>query len=339
MEDIFSDLKTQYDQAVTDCKKFCDELSYQIEELLESSGFNDLSFTIEDRVKSWESIFNNLRNQKYNLRNIIELNDLIGIRIIVLFKDDVEKICETLRSNFSVLEEENKQKTLLADQFGYLSIHFVISLSEKWTALPTLKKFSKFKAEVQVRTAAQHIWANASHLLNYKKPNQIPIDVLRALNRSAAMLEVIDNELSLVLGEKVKYLASIEAKQNTELNIESLKTVIEEILPPESKMDNEDLSDVLDELIHFEIKDTDSLRKIYEKHKGVILEKDKSNAEGVLNLEGTARNPSRIILERAKKGIFATHVGLLRTTLYNEFGQEVMNYVTKKMATRPPAEW
>ncbi len=214
LEEDISKLKKQYDEISSDYQNFCFQLSEQLKALLRDNGIDSATVIIEYRFKNWDSIFNNLTDQKYDPKNIQDIEDLVGVRVILLFKKDVEKVCRLLREDFNVFHEKDKQEKLTPDQFGYSSIHFLLKPPQTWLAIPTLKRFCGLNAEVQVRTAAQHIWANVSHYLSYKKRNQIPDGVLRALNRSSALLEIIDDEFSLVLNAREQYLASIKIEGN-----------------------------------------------------------------------------------------------------------------------------
>jgi putative GTP pyrophosphokinase len=210
VKELYEDLKNQYDRAISDNEKYCGELSNQIKAILRKSDLKNGAYTVEQRVKSWDSIFNNLTADRGSYRSMRDVSDLVGVRVVFLFKKDVENFCVDLREKFEIVKEEDKKSFLSADQFGYSSIHFLIKPPQSWREVPSFESFCDLTAEIQVRTAAQHIWANVSHLLNYKQKTQIPEPVLRVLNRSSALLEVIDNEFSLLLEKKDEYLISIK---------------------------------------------------------------------------------------------------------------------------------
>jgi putative GTP pyrophosphokinase len=67
-----------------------------------------------------------------------------------------------------VLERQDAQLRLAEDQFGYASIHFAVELPASWLRVPSRAGLGGLRAEIQVRTTAQHIWAAASHKLQYK---------------------------------------------------------------------------------------------------------------------------------------------------------------------------
>jgi ppGpp synthetase/RelA/SpoT-type nucleotidyltranferase len=60
--------------------------------------------------------------------------------------------------------------------------------------------------ELQLRTLAQHIWAVASHKLQYKREASVPVPIRRSINRVSALLEMVDLEFDRVLLEREQYV-------------------------------------------------------------------------------------------------------------------------------------
>ena len=147
---------------------FCTELVKQIQVLIEQNSIK-LAIPIDYRIKSLSSIKSKIENRNLQLNNILELNDLVGIRLIFLFNRDLEKCRNLIEENLEIIEKEDTASRLGESQFGYQSYHYVIKLPKNWLSLPSFKGFEDYRAEIQVRTIAQHIWAAASHHLQYKK--------------------------------------------------------------------------------------------------------------------------------------------------------------------------
>lgn len=98
-----------------------------------------------------------------------DLDDLIGIRVILLFHRDLERIDRILRDELDVLAAEDTGSRLSETQFGYQSQHYIVRIPESWQNTPSFSGLRSLTAEVQVRTVAQHIWAAASHKLQYEQ--------------------------------------------------------------------------------------------------------------------------------------------------------------------------
>ena len=75
---------------------------------------------ISSRVKSESSLSRkiDIKNNKY--KSIEEVTDLIGIRIITLFEDDVENIVSFLQDEFDLDEKNFNYVLLLGSSRGYV---------------------------------------------------------------------------------------------------------------------------------------------------------------------------------------------------------------------------
>ncbi len=178
---------------------------------------------VECRTKSTESL-----NEKIRLKNIKsvtnEITDISGIRIILYYQDDVDKVSKLITDNFEVDKPNSINKAELYDsnQFGYLSIHYIVQLNNLRKKLPEWKTFSNLKAEIQIRTVLQHSWASISHELSYKKRYEIPKELERKLFRLAGLFELADEQFLKIRDEHKKLDLSIEklTKSNKEEQLE-----------------------------------------------------------------------------------------------------------------------
>ncbi|MBO0321595.1 hypothetical protein J0X14_04740 [Muricauda sp. CAU 1633] len=205
----------------------------QIEYLLKKENIK-LGFAIESRVKGLDSILDKCNRYNITINDISEINDIAGIRLVSLFQEDVDKIEKIIDRNFKVLRKENTEGRLEENQFGYGSIHYEVTPPDEWFNLPTLSGLKKLKIEIQVRTAAQHIWAATSHILQYKREDDIPLPLRRTINRTAALLETVDLEFSRVKTERDEFLTSLSKPDNSdELNVDMLKFLMRKLIPKE----------------------------------------------------------------------------------------------------------
>jgi putative GTP pyrophosphokinase len=95
-----------------------------------------------------------------------------------------------------VIDWENsvdKGELLSPDRFGYLSVHYVASLSPSRLALPEYKQYGSIKAEIQVRSILQHAWAEIERGLGYRNQT-MPGRVRRRFSMVAGLLEMADKE-------------------------------------------------------------------------------------------------------------------------------------------------
>jgi len=307
--------------------RFCSELVKQLGELLSQANIS-IAFPIESRVKSWTSICEKCERYKITPQSLNEIEDFAGIRIILIFIRDLRKTCNIVEGNFKVLKKEDVTKRLEENKFGYSSIHYILTPPPGWFSLPSLKNTKSFKAEVQVRTVSQHIWATASHILQYKREKDVPIPLQRSINRVAALLETVDLEFERVLSDRGLYIEKIEKVEDEILNTDSLRKTLEKLLPKENSDLHEKFSELLEDLRVFGITIVKELEVIIKNHwdkvkeeEAMMLLKQKKILERGEPLIGTSE-------ERTHKGVFYTHVGLTRCALTEEFGVKFREYMS-----------
>jgi ppGpp synthetase/RelA/SpoT-type nucleotidyltranferase len=151
---------------------------------------------------------------KYN-DPVHQLTDLCGARIILNTSDEMKTICRFLRREF-VVDEPNTDDAsarLKEDEFGYRSFQFVVQIGKpEILGIPTQQNvIQKRKAEIQVRTVAQHAWAAVTHDRLYKGAFVPPSRLRRLAHRAAALLEDADEALNTFEGEMQTFLGSYTA--------------------------------------------------------------------------------------------------------------------------------
>ena len=194
----FRDFHTSNRQLLEDAK---DSFVALINALLIHAGSIDIS-KIEGRVKDREECIKKF-NLKYrtNLESTStpyeireHISDLIGLRVVCLYEDDIENIEKCLSEHFDVVDKTDKiaQIENTEGSFCYKGLHLDLRLSEIRKALPEYSKYSAFKFEVQIRTIIQDSWSVLDHKIKYKK--SILTRLKRRINTLAALFELADRE-------------------------------------------------------------------------------------------------------------------------------------------------
>lgn len=148
-----------------------------------------------------------------------KLTDLIGLRVICSYDDEIYKIKNIFKENFNILSETDKSEKLTQNnKFGYKGLHLDVKLKSDRANLKEYEKIKDFQVEIQIRTIIQHAWSSLEHKILYKKEN-IP-ELNRAAERLAALFEIADSEF-IRLRDKTEELKSesekiIESKEKTE---------------------------------------------------------------------------------------------------------------------------
>lgn len=186
-----------YEQKRALFSAFTDKLKALLGDLLHDA---DVKYhVIESRTKEVQSFREKAtRANKRYTKPLEEITDLCGLRLIVYYLDDVEAACRLIERKFSIDENSSLDKgdLLKPNEFGYRSVHFIVSLPITRSGLAEWRSFAGLTAEIQVRTVLQHAWASISHTLDYKREAEVPAPLRRKLSRLAGLLELSDEEFS-----------------------------------------------------------------------------------------------------------------------------------------------
>lgn len=306
-------LKIDYEDHKPEANRFMVTIIEQLGDLIEKNEVT-LGTQIESRIKSFQSIEEKIKRKSKSIQCVTDFDDFIGIRVIVLFKSDIDKTCDLIKAHFSVMDEEDVSGRLESDQFGYQSTHYTVKLPQEWLKVPTFVGLKSYKAEVQVRTLSQHIWAVASHKLQYKQENNVPTPVRRSINRVSALLETVDLEFERVLAERETYISQIN--EETEFNVDVLEALCDRLLPEANKeVGNENYSWLFSELETNGITSVNSFTKMVEAFLPSQVAEDQARVESEIH------HPEHEDIERLQKGVFYTHVGLVRGCIEQHLGE------------------
>lgn len=165
------------------------------------------------------------------------ITDLIGVRVICLYEDEVEKISGILETNFEVLETTNKIKALESTEgdFGYKGLHMDLKINAQRRTLPEYRPYGDLRFEVQIRTIVQDAWSVLDHKIKYKK--SIPATLKRRINALAAQFETVDHEFLAIKNESVKLeqvsvsIPIASEKQNTPLDVFQFMATVNKSFP------------------------------------------------------------------------------------------------------------
>ncbi|MNX94410.1 GTP pyrophosphokinase YjbM [compost metagenome] len=327
------DLALEYQRIVGDAERLQLALSQQLERLLESEVVT-LGMPLEGRVKSLSSILEKIKRKSKEIKDILEFDDIVGIRMVLLFSKDLEQVKRLVENRLDIISSEDTAQRLAEGQFGYQSQHYIVRLPKSWLEIPTFAGLGHIKVELQIRTLAQHIWAAASHKLQYKNESSVPPPLRRAIHRVSALLEMVDLEFDRVLSERKDYVTEEPHLSNVEqsLNVDVIEAVLSEVFPKQNRGANETYAELLENLLYLEVDNVEKLRNILTRHRNAAAESDKENVKRVAQ-KGEYLGTSR---ERNSRGVFFTHVGLARECLEREFGANRLGEAMQKTYSPEP---
>ena len=160
--------------------------------------------TFEGRIKTEESLAGKLEKKGYKYRTLHDVTDIVGIRVVTYYTDDVDKVAAIAKQIFDIdwKNSVDKRKHQL-NSFGYLSLHYICYLKEG--PLRTIP------FEIQMRTALQHVWSAIEHDIGYKGAVKLPPEFVRQFSRLAGMLEMADDEFSRLRTTMTDYRRQVQA--------------------------------------------------------------------------------------------------------------------------------
>ena len=181
-----------------------------INTLIEESDVGEVT-KIEGRVKNKDECIKKFQRkyqskleaeeQPYRIKDYI--SDLIGIRIVCLYEDQIPVVSEVLKGHFKIIDVTDKIAAVESteDLFGYKGLHMDLVSSVEEDSLP---KCRQFPFEVQIRSLIQDAWSVLDHKIKYKK--SIPNNLKRRINVLSALFELADREFKEIRNATMELL-------------------------------------------------------------------------------------------------------------------------------------
>lgn len=198
-EEIMNNIEMYYDMVADNLEL---DLQRAIEDKLQTCG---IMYRVFSRKKSKESIIAKM-NEKAESKYIAEnkkMQDMIGIRIVLYFKDDIEVCINILKEMFEI--DNYVYDELDAETFRPQKINYVYRIPEKYSGITSTiqeKCLIDNTFEVQIRTIFSEGWHEVEHDIRYKYLSdwQNAQTFSRELNGILAVLEVCDNDIIAICG-------------------------------------------------------------------------------------------------------------------------------------------
>ena len=184
-----------------------DRMGGLVVEILRSLFGTARSHSITHRVKDGESLGRKLAAKPGKYRDLDDVTDVLGVRIVTYFPDEVDKLAQIVEAHFDIDRENSidRRATLEPDRFGYLSLHYVARLSAVRQGLAEYGPERGRRFEIQIRSILQHAWAEIEHDLGYHTEAAIPPDIRRRFSRLAGLLEIADAEFEAIRDDMAAY--------------------------------------------------------------------------------------------------------------------------------------
>ncbi|MDD7698349.1 MAG: tetratricopeptide repeat protein [Treponema sp.] len=165
----------------------------------------------KSRIKSFDSYYSKLLRLKPKEAaeddSLVCLTDMMGIRIVCAFLEDISNVENQIKNKYDVKEIEHKGSLQNVREFGYESTHILISIPEnclnfdgiKDENIKSLPLPENLVCEIQIRTILQDAWAEVEHELIYKTeftPFDAPLRrKMASVNASLNLADIIFQEI------------------------------------------------------------------------------------------------------------------------------------------------
>ena len=203
-------LREEFNKFIDARHLIINDLKEQLEQIL---VMIDSSPVVSSRTKNFSSYYAKYIRLLKNGIKKPRIMDLMGIRIICPFIEDLGAAQSLISKNFNVIETE-KKGDFTYKEFGYEAIHILITIPQK---LITKHGYPGTDIlEIQIRTILQDAWAQVEHELVYKaafNPFDQPMKrKLAAVNASLSLADIIFQEIR---SYQRKYTKELEKRRET----------------------------------------------------------------------------------------------------------------------------
>ena len=228
------------------------DLGKRIQDKLERSG---IYFHIFARVKEAGSIWHKLewKKEEYLQKNK-KMQDIVGIRIVLYYMDDIAICKEMLKNTYSIIEKDSHEDKPKVNEFNPLRMNYVCRIPEEFVERFPAKLWEDYRIdktfEVQIRTTFSEGWHEVDHEVRYKHKEawEQHYEFSRELNGIYATLEVCDRSM-------VNLLERLAYRNYKNMEIEAMVRHKFRL-----RFENPRISVPLKEFLE---KDTDLVKKIY----------------------------------------------------------------------------
>lgn len=197
--------------------------------------------TLKTRVKSFSSYYRKLLRiltESAETTDLPVISDLIGIRVICPFLEDLSMVEKILKDSFKIIEIEKKGADRTFREFGYESTHVLLEIPEdvrKNCILPP-----NIICEIQIRTILQDAWAEVEHELVYKSefsPFDLPLKrKLASMNASLSLADIIFQEIRDYQNKLNKEMAKRRDSFYDQVSLSGVTVPMPDMVPDEGSL-------------------------------------------------------------------------------------------------------
>lgn len=238
-------ISAEFEVQVSRNKALLDEIAFILRQRL--SDFGIKVHEVEQRIKSLDSVL--AKCERKGLLDHNALVDVVGARVVCLFRSDMSKVTKVIEENFDVMSVDDK---LSSDgPLGYQSMHYVCKLPDRYKG-PRYENTQGVQFEIQVRTLCMHAWAAVSHHLDYKGDWDVPEELKQALSALGGLFYVADNQFDQFNSARSTSISKEEDRtrltESQEINLDTMRLYLQRKFPDRGHSDVSGISDLVKEI-------------------------------------------------------------------------------------------
>lgn len=231
------EIRKEYDRLVPFYRRLAEEACFILRDEIDRRKIK-IHGDVVYRIKTFDSLVKKVERmrQRQTSDSASEIEDLAGVRIICLYRSDLERLGRLISECFQVLTASTS-RTREETHFGYMADHYIVKLRQESKG-KRYDEIKSLKCEIQVRTILMDAWDSVSHHLAYKKEVDIPTEMRKDFNAVSGLLYAADTHFELfknAIEESRKELAeaidSNTFNYEQEINLDSLEAYLKWKMP------------------------------------------------------------------------------------------------------------
>jgi ppGpp synthetase/RelA/SpoT-type nucleotidyltranferase len=269
--------RKQYESRKPAFERLASEVEFALQTTTGREGIKVHSVT--SRLKSVESIAEKARSKELD-DPLVEVDDVVGIRVVALFLSDLPRLDELIRSSFEIHTSEDKVNDGDPASFGYMSVHYVAVLGDQHLG-PRYDDLEGIQFEIQTRTVVMDAWANVSHHLDYKGASSIPEDLRKDFFALSGLFYVADQHFEIFADrarqsqQRAKQDLHKDPDEVVAINLDTVEAFLEERYRKRRHADRASISEFVEEITRMGYTDIPTLGEALDRGSPNFLDYEK----------------------------------------------------------------
>ena len=176
----YQEICNLYDHAIN---TMMGDLTNMIQDINKNSG-REVVHSFCHRIKAKESLEKKMYRKECDVSKI---NDIAGIKIVVLFEDDIPIVADMIEDLFHVKDTKDYLESPKSN--GYRGIHKIITVKTTVNG-----RTMSAPIEIQIKTVLQDAIWSMEHVVRYKKDDYDP-NVTEIVSKAADRLENLEQDM------------------------------------------------------------------------------------------------------------------------------------------------